>query len=110
MYLIYCSIIPTTGRDSSISFKSNFKPNGSNALHVAAFFCRIEIVQLLIDAGIDKTVQNNYGATARESVMGPWEEIKPIYEMLQQQLGPLGLEFDLKEIEKSRPVVGMMLQ
>ena len=92
---------------ADLSRKNN---DGSNALHVAAFFCRIEIVQLLIDADVDKTVQNNYGATARESVMGPWEEIKPIYEMLQQQLGPLGLEFDLKEIEKSRPVIAMMLQ
>ena len=92
---------------ADLSRKNN---DGSNALHVAAFFCRIEIVQLLIDADVDKTVRNNFGATARESVMGPFEEIKPIYEMLQQQLGPLGLQFDLKEIEKSRPVVGMMLQ
>lgn len=92
---------------ADLSLKNN---DGSNALHVAAFFCRIEIVQLLLDADVDKTIRNNFGATARESVMGPWEEIKPIYEMLQQQLGPLGLEFDLKEIEKSRPVVEMMLQ
>lgn len=92
---------------ADLSVKNN---DGSNALHVAAFFCRIEIVQMLIDAGADKTALNNYGATARETVMGPFEEIKPIYEMLQQQLAPLGLQFDLTEIEKTRPVVGMMLQ
>lgn len=92
---------------ADLSIKNN---DGSNALHVAAFFCRIEIVQLLIDAGADKTAPNNYGATARESVMGPWDEIKPIYEMVQQQLAPFGLQLDLAEIEKSRPVIAMMLQ
>ena len=33
-----------------------------------------------MDANADKNVKNNYGATARESVMGPFAEIKPIYE------------------------------
>jgi hypothetical protein len=84
--------------------------DGSTALHVAAFFCRIEIVQMLIDAQADKTTLNNFGATARQTVMGSFEEIKPIYEMLQQQLGPLGLQLDLTEIEKTRPVIAMMLQ
>ncbi len=92
---------------ADLSLKNN---DGSTALHVAAFFCRIEIVQMLIDAKVDKTTLNNYGATARETVMGPFEEIKPIYEMLQQQLGPLGLQLDLTEIEKTRPVIAMMLQ
>ena len=92
---------------ADLSAKNN---DGSNALHVAAFFCRIEIVQLLIDAKADKTILNNYGATARQTVMGPFEEVKPIYEMLQQQLGPLGLQLDLTEIEKAHPVIAMMLQ
>lgn len=84
--------------------------DGSNALHVAAFFCRIEIVQMLLDADVDKTALNNFGATAQETVMGPFEEIKPIYVMLQQQLQPFGLQLDLAEIEKTRPVIEMMLQ
>ncbi len=84
--------------------------DGSTALHVAAFFCRIEIVQMLIDAKVDKTARNNFGATARETVMGPFLEVKPIYEMIQQQLGPFGLQLDLTEIEKARPVIAMMLQ
>jgi hypothetical protein len=92
---------------SDLTIKNN---DGATALHVAAFFCHIEIVQLLIDAKADKTVKNNFGATPRESVMGPFAEIKPIYEMLQQQLGPFGLQFDLNEIEKTRPVIAMMLQ
>jgi len=93
--------------NADLSLKNN---DGSTALHVAAFFCRIEIVQMLIDAHADKTIQNNFGASPRQTVMGPFEEIKPVYEMLQQQLEPFGLIIDLNEVEKSRPVVAMMLQ
>ncbi|MGK0316369.1 MAG: ankyrin repeat protein [Saprospiraceae bacterium] len=92
---------------ADLSIKNN---DGATALHSAAFFCRIEIVQLLINAKADKTIKNNFGMTARESVMGPFTEIKPIYEMLQQQLSPLGLQIDLNELEKTRPVIAMMLQ
>ncbi len=89
----------------------NIKNNdGATALHTAAFFCQVEIVQLLIDAKADKTVKNNFGATPRESVMGSFADMKPIYEMLQQQLSPLGLHIDINEIEKTRPVIAMMLQ
>ena len=84
--------------------------DGATALHTAAFFCRVEVVQSLIDAKADKTAKNNFGMTPRESVMGLFAEIKPIYEMLQQQLGPLGLQIELTEIEKTRPVIAMMLQ
>lgn len=84
--------------------------DGSTALHAAAFFGRVEIVQMLMDAQVDKSLRNNFGATARETVTGPFEEIKPVYEMMQQQLAPMGLQIDLNEIEKTRPVIAMMLQ
>jgi ankyrin repeat protein len=93
--------------NADLSIKNN---EGATALHTAAFFCRVEIVQLLIDAKADKTVKNNFGATPRESVMGSFADMKPVYEMLQQQLSPLGLQLDLNEIEKTRPVIAMMLQ
>jgi ankyrin repeat protein len=93
--------------NADLSIKNN---EGATALHTAAFFCRVEIVQLLIDAKADKTIKNNFGVTPRESVMGPFADMKPIYEMLQQQLGPIGLQLDLNEIEKTRPVIAMMLQ
>lgn len=92
---------------ADLSVKNN---DGSTVLHTAAFFGRIEIVQMLIDAKADKTIRNNFGATARETVMGDFEEMKPIYEMLKQQLGPLGFSLDMKELERARPVVAMMLQ
>ncbi|WP_319502521.1 ankyrin repeat domain-containing protein [uncultured Draconibacterium sp.] len=89
----------------------NLKNNdGSTALHAAAFFCNIEIVQMLLDAKADKSLKNNYGATARESVLAPFADMKPIYQMMQQQLEPLGIKIDLAEVEKTRPVVAMMLQ
>ena len=84
--------------------------DGSTALHSAAFFCRVEMVQMLIDANADKTVRNNYGATPRETIMGPFAEIKPVYEMMQKQLEPMGLKLDMEQLEKTRPVVSMMLQ
>lgn len=92
---------------ADLAIKNN---DGATALHTATFFCRVEIVQLLIDANADKSAKNNFGATPRETVMGPFEDIKPIYEMLQQQLSPMGMQIDLEEIEKTRPVVAMMLQ
>ena len=92
---------------ADLTLKNN---DGGTALHSAAFFCRVEIVQLLIDAKADKTTKNNFGATPRESVMGPFADMKPFYEMIQQQLSPLGLQLDLNEVEKTRPVIAMMLQ
>ncbi len=93
--------------DANLSLKNN---DGSTALHIAAFFGRIEIVQMLIDAKADKTLRNNFGATPRETVMGDFAEIKPFYEMLIQQLKPMGFVLDLNELKKARPVVAMMLK
>ncbi len=92
---------------ADLTLKNN---DGATALHSAAFFCRVEIVQLLIDAKADKTVKNNFDMTPRESVMVPFADMKPIYEMIKLQLEPIGLKIDLTEIEKTRPVIAMMLQ
>lgn len=92
---------------ADLSIKNN---DGSTALHVAAFFCKIEAVQMLLDSGADKKIKNNYGATPRETVVGPFADVKPIYEMMQQQLGPIGLQLDLEEVEETRPTIAVMLQ
>lgn len=92
---------------ADLSIKNN---DGSTPLHTAAFFGRIEIVQMLIDAHADKTIKNKYGATPRETVTPPFAEVKSIYDMMQQQLGPLGLKLDMTQLEKNRPVIAMMLQ
>ena len=92
---------------ADLSVKNN---DGSTALHSAAFFCRVEIVQMLIDVNANKDIRNNFGATARESVMGPFDQVQPIYAMMQEQLGPFGLQLDMDELKKTRPVISMMLQ
>ncbi len=92
---------------ADLSIKNN---DGATALHSAAFFGRIEIVQMLIDAKADKTIKNNYGATPRESVLGNFAEIKPFYEMIIQQLKPMGFTLDMNELREARPVVAMMLE
>lgn len=93
--------------NADLSVKNN---DGATALHVAAFLGRIEIVQLLIDAKADKNAKNKFGATPRESVLMDFNEVKPIYDMLNQQLSPMGFNLDLNKLQKARPVVAMMLQ
>lgn len=92
---------------ADLSIKNN---DGSTALHSAAIFCRVEIVQMLLDAKADKSIRNNFGATARETVMAPFAQMKPVYQMIEQQLSPFGLKLDMAELEKTRPVIAMMLQ
>jgi len=94
-------------KGANLSLKNN---DGSTPLHVAAFFGRVEVVKMLLEAKANKTTLNNYGQTAREVVLVPFEELKPVYDMIQQQLSPFGLELDMEEIKKSRPVVAIMLQ
>ena len=93
--------------NADLDIKNN---EGSTALHAAAFFCRIEIVQMLLDAGADKTIKNNHAATPRDAVIVSFDQMKPVYETIKQQLEPLGLKLDLKEVEMARPVIAMMLQ
>ena len=83
---------------------------GSTPLHTAAFFCRTEIANALLKKGADKTLKNAYGSTAYESVTTPYEVVKPIYDQISKDLGPLGLKLDYHQIEKTRPVIAEMLK
>jgi len=89
---------------------SKTNADGATALHTAVFFCRTEVVQLLLNANADKNAKNNYGQTPIETITGPFEQVKPIYEMLKLQLQPMGMEIDIDAIEKTRPSVAKMLQ
>jgi hypothetical protein len=89
----------------------NFQNNdGSTALNAAAFFCRPEIVKMLLAKGADKNIKNKYGATPYLSVAGPFEEVKPSYEMMGKVLGPMGLKLDYTYIEKTRPEIATLLK
>ena len=74
------------------------------------FFCRPEIVKLLLDKKADKTVKNKYDSTAYESVSGTFKEVKPTYEMMEKMLGPMGLKLDFAYVEKTRPLIAKMLK
>lgn len=91
--------------------KINFQNNdGSTALHVAAFFCRPDIVKILLEKDADKTIKNKYGATAYESVVIPFADVKSSYDMMGAMLEPMGLKLDYAYLEKTRPEVAEMLK
>lgn len=92
---------------ADINFQNN---DGSTALHVAAFFCRPEIVKILLKQKADKTIKNKYGATPYENVAGPYSDVKSVYEMMEQMLGPMGLKLDYAYIEKTRPEIALQLK
>ncbi|ELR71508.1 Ankyrin [Fulvivirga imtechensis AK7] len=83
---------------------------GSTPLHVATFFGRTELVEALLKAGADKNVKNNFGSTALEVANTPFETLKPIYDQLGKDLGPLGLKLDYDQLKKAHPVIAEMLK
>ena len=83
---------------------------GGTALHIAAFFCREEIVKALLAKGADRTARNSTGATPLDSVAGPFDDVKGIYEFLQMILGPYGLELDYEFIKETRPKIADLLR
>lgn len=92
---------------ADINFQNN---DGSTALHTAAFFCRPEIVKMLLDAGASKTIKNKYGATPYESVIAPFDDVKPAYDMMAAALSPMGLKLDYAYLEKTRPEIATMVR
>ena len=89
----------------------NFQNNdGSTPLHTAAFFCRPEIVQLLLAKGADKSIKNKYGQTAYETVAGSFASVKNVYESIGKMLAPMGLKLENAYLEKTRPQIAAMLR
>ncbi|MHC4325538.1 MAG: ankyrin repeat domain-containing protein [Planctomycetota bacterium] len=82
---------------------------GAAPLHIAAFFCRTEIVRALLDKGADKNALNKTGHTALETVAGPFDDVKAIYDSIAKGLKPLGLKLDYERIKKTRPRIAEML-
>ncbi len=84
--------------------------DGSTPLHSAAFFCRTDIVEILLAKGADTDARNNYGSTALESISAPFQDVKPFYDQISKDLGPLGLKLDYQQIEETRPVIAEMIK
>ena len=83
---------------------------GSTALHAAAFLCREEIVKALLAKGADRNARNNAGSTALDSVAGPFDDVKPIYDLILGVLGPYGLELDYEFTKEARPKIAEILR
>ncbi|MFC1492786.1 acyltransferase family protein [candidate division KSB1 bacterium] len=83
---------------------------GATPLHIAAFFCRTEIVKALLDKGADKNIRNNAGKTALETVAGPFNDVKVIYDSILNALKPMGFRLDYDLIKETRPRIAEMLR
>ena len=85
--------------------------DGSTALHTAAFLCHPEIVEALLKAGADKAIKTNTGGTALAGAQAPWDEIKPVYDLLNGILyKPIGMPLDYDRIKQTRPKIAEMLR
>lgn len=94
-----------TGADMKIT-----NNGGSTPLHIAALLCRTEIVDALLNNGADKNVLNKAGRTALETVAGPFDDFKGIYDRIGKDLRPLGLKLDYERIKSTRPRIAEMLR
>lgn len=86
--------------------------DGGTPLHVAAFLCHSEIVEALLNHGADKNARNNNGHTALESVAGPFDEVKWVYQLLEHAvlIPAAGLTLDYERIQADRPKIAEMLR
>jgi hypothetical protein len=85
--------------------------DGSTALHTAAFLCHPEIVKALLKGGADKTIKSNAGAIALDGAQAPWDEVKPVYDLLNGILyKPIGMSLDYDRIKQTRPKIAEMLR
>lgn len=92
--------------NADIEQKSN---DGSTTLHTAAFFGRTEIVRSLLAKGANIDARNNYNGTALESVQASFDQVKPIYDQMARDLGPLGLKLDYDRISSAREVIATLI-
>lgn len=84
--------------------------DGATPLHTAAFFGNIELVKYLLEKGADKTLKNKSGKTAYETVAGPFEDLKHIYDAIGAGLRPLGVVMNYEQIKAARPKIAEMLK
>ncbi len=79
----------------------------STALHMAAFFGHIEIVQSLLDNGADIKLRNVRSETPYDTVKGAWDEgLEGLYLAIG---GALKLELNIEKIKAARPKIAALL-
>jgi hypothetical protein len=81
---------------------------GETLLHIAAFFAHPEVVQLLLDKGLDPAIKSKKGQAALNYVEDPWNrEIEGTYKFVG---GLIGLDLDLERIKRDRPKCAAILR
>ena len=55
-------------------------------------------------------MKTNEGATALASVDGAFEEVRPVYEILEGLLAPAGFKLDYDLLQENRPKIAEMLR
>lgn len=80
--------------------------SGVTPLFNAAFFCQADVLEALIEAGASTNTTDQNGTTILQVMEMPWEEIRPIYEMVHTSIG---LPFDEQRIEAARPDIAAKL-
>lgn len=76
-------------------------PDGSTPIHTSAFFGRVEVVEALIRNGADLNAKNSYGSTALMTVQAPFDQLKPAYDEISRNLGPMGFRLDYKKLREN---------
>lgn len=84
--------------------------DGSTALHSAALFGRKVLVAALLEAGANTEARNNYGSTALEVTELPFSQVKPIYDQISKDLGPLGFKLNYQQLEAVRPAIADLIR
>lgn len=80
---------------------------GVTPLFNASFFGHTEVLSVLIEAGANKGATDQQGTPIRQIMEMPWEQIRPVYEMVHASIG---MPFEEKRIEAARPGVAAMLR
>ncbi len=84
--------------------------DGSTPLISAAFFGRTSIIESLIEAGANIEARNSYGATALDNVTMPFDQLKPVYDQLSKDLGPMGFKLDYDNLKEERNKIALILE
>ena len=82
--------------------------DGNTPLHVAAFMCHQKVVQFLLDKGASTNTKNGRGETPIDVVSGDWS--KGLGDFYTGVGRAVGIEVDLKQIERQRPELAKLLR
>ncbi|MDE0736303.1 MAG: ankyrin repeat domain-containing protein [Pirellulaceae bacterium] len=85
--------------------------DGGTALSAAAFLCHTEIVEALLKKGASKNIKNKQGVTVLQSVEGPFQDVKFLYDFLDGLIfKPAGMPLDYEHLKSTRPKIAQLLR